>query len=977
MKKLVAVLPVLLLMLSLTVAIESSSPKRGIPGDRWADIEVGKRDFGEISPKEIVPFKVFNPGGVIVDRSIAHGRMYVWDAGNSRILGVDLAKCYYAQPCNPEIIIGQPSGYDYGACNRDASYQYYPNRAPASASTLCGLSEKTHTTLEDGSHVNMFVDAEGNLYVPDAKNNRVLKYNSPFTTDTIADEVWGQPDFQSNGCNIRGMDFDVEKSPKPVQEPVTSLCFHSKHTYGAGVTLDREGNLWVADGGNNRVLRFPKTNGKLSKVADIVLGQYSFKEGGDIEFCNVLDRGRGSCMAGMHGPTAVRFDDKGMLYVSDAYNNRVLVFSPPFYSGMEASRFGNITFGGKGNSGPLAIEIDPWGRGLWTNHNLDHKQNLILWSLSNGNYGQIKDWINEPAIQSGLGSIGFDAHGNLLTSIGGNAHDVYRISFNEYDGYKIDKRLFSPPEGYNFVSGKRMFHPAWTGVAVVGDQLVASDGRLLFWNDKNRISKGKPPDGFIGANNITYYPNPQYGQVKSAAGMIWATKIKSIEIYQAPLKSGDKSFKSISQNVDALDGSKLPLTDVWGIAPTPDGKFLWVSQPNQHRVFRIRDPLSENPIVDIILGQSSTEGIYCNQDPYEKANKDPWAEPDKKSEDLDKLCWPGAISLDRKGNLYVSDHFIEWAGNKRLLMFLKEDFPDKPSSIIFAIKAKRIFPKMTTFEPAFDRNNRMYIGFNPYSGNRFVQYFDDIESNPSKRYDMVLKPDGKLNDYYGWPVAITVDDDDNVYVYDANRGQIRIYRSLTDKDSDGIPDESDRCADTKVFQETGTDGCPTKQKKGMECGDYCDPVLAAKFLTVPGEKVVKGNRINFITELEYVRRIEKSDVEYAMLSVGKESHSLVVGRTVQVKLLGPYGEVIDASTDLSEPEINTVIIENEQRHIMQITYSFKIKDNKVTTGKPYLIILSTRVVPSPDESFRPRNEFVFEFENPPKRCIKLGLELCI
>ena len=36
-------------------------------------------------------------------------------------------------------------------------------------------------------------DAAGNLYVADASNNRVLRFDSPITTDVIADGVYGQP----------------------------------------------------------------------------------------------------------------------------------------------------------------------------------------------------------------------------------------------------------------------------------------------------------------------------------------------------------------------------------------------------------------------------------------------------------------------------------------------------------------------------------------------------------------------------------------------------------------------------------------------------------------------------------------------------------------------------------------------------------------------------------------------------------------
>src|SRR3989344_6133280 len=94
-------------------AVLSETAVRNIAGDFWADVVIGKRDFTEIAAREIVPYKVNEAGGVVVDRSVSPGRAYVWDSGNNRILGLDLAKCYDgSSPCTADIIIGQPSGSD-------------------------------------------------------------------------------------------------------------------------------------------------------------------------------------------------------------------------------------------------------------------------------------------------------------------------------------------------------------------------------------------------------------------------------------------------------------------------------------------------------------------------------------------------------------------------------------------------------------------------------------------------------------------------------------------------------------------------------------------------------------------------------------------------------------------------------------------------------------------------------------------------
>ena len=202
--------------------------------------------------------------------------------------------------------------------------------------------------MEGHTFVTMAVDSRGDLYVPDSLNHRVLKYENPFEEDSVADAVWGQADFSGMTCNR-------DNSRKPTAE---TLCFHEEYInrfvlnlYGNGVEIDQDGNMWVADGGNSRVLRFPldPASGEIAKAADLVLGQDDFNS---METGSTLDR--------MHAPSAVRLDGNGKVYVADTVNDRVLVFEPPFESGMDAS----FEFGSQLHH-PTSIEIDPLGRGIW------------------------------------------------------------------------------------------------------------------------------------------------------------------------------------------------------------------------------------------------------------------------------------------------------------------------------------------------------------------------------------------------------------------------------------------------------------------------------------------------------------------------------------------------------------------------------------------------------------------------------------
>jgi hypothetical protein len=190
--------------------------------------------------------------------------------------------------------------------------------------------------------------------------------------------------------------------------------------------------------------------------------------------------------------------------------------------------------------------------------------------------------------------------------------------------------------------------------------------------------------------------------------------------------------------------------------------LLWVADPRRHRVFRVRDPLT-NPVVDIVLGQTTVSGISCNQG---------LSQPSQNS-----LCHPGSVALDPQGNLYVSDHALEIEGNGRLLEFDASLFPANPATALFGIPASRVIgtnssftgPCVTMcgpFEATFSKSGVMVLGVNGYSGSRFPLVYP----NP-----LVNENHTALQDYGSMPYAAVFDDHDNLYIVDKNRGRALVY----------------------------------------------------------------------------------------------------------------------------------------------------------------------------------------------------------
>jgi len=147
------------------------------------------------------------------------------------------------------------------------------------------------------------------LYVADTANHRVLAWRNAQTANgaTQADLVLGQPDFLSTAADNPTMRTGLD-SP-------------------SAIAVDKSGNVYVLDAGNNRILRFPKpfedTNSP--KMPDAVIGQLDFKSkgvniNGTPSEASLFLHSTGSGTL----PGALAFDGSGNLYVSDTGNNRVL-----------------------------------------------------------------------------------------------------------------------------------------------------------------------------------------------------------------------------------------------------------------------------------------------------------------------------------------------------------------------------------------------------------------------------------------------------------------------------------------------------------------------------------------------------------------------------------------------------------------------------------------------------------------------------
>ncbi|MEP7359791.1 MAG: NHL repeat-containing protein, partial [Anaerolineales bacterium] len=193
------------------------------------------------------------------------------------------------------------------------------------ADRIFGQPDFIHNTVNNGglsatslyANSGVALDAQGNLYVADTNNNRVLEYDAPLTAGAIADRVFGQPDFTHDTANNGGISANSLQAP-------------------SGVVLDAQGNLYVADSGNYRVLEYDNPL-STNTTADRVFGQPDFAH-------NTANNG-GLNANGLSYPASVALDAQGNLYVADAGNSRVLEYDAPLTTNRTADRvFGQPDF---------------------------------------------------------------------------------------------------------------------------------------------------------------------------------------------------------------------------------------------------------------------------------------------------------------------------------------------------------------------------------------------------------------------------------------------------------------------------------------------------------------------------------------------------------------------------------------------------------------------------------------------------------
>jgi uncharacterized protein (TIGR03437 family) len=263
-----------------------------------ADIVLGQADFTHsVVSDPPTPSSLRGPQGVWIE----NGKLFIADTQDYRVLIWNSIPSANNQPA--DLVLGQSS---FNVGTQSACDPTKTNYVSA-ANELCNPVSVT----SDGSHV----------FVADLGFNRVLIWNSiPSSNGQNADIVVGQPDMVSA----------VPNNPAVCANGTGTQVQCANNMNFPRYALSDGRRLFIADGGNDRVLIYntiPTANGV---AAAEVLGQPNF--GVDNVSSTALSIASTavdttSAVDVTPSPTSLAFDGLN-LYVSDPLDNRVLVFTP-------------------------------------------------------------------------------------------------------------------------------------------------------------------------------------------------------------------------------------------------------------------------------------------------------------------------------------------------------------------------------------------------------------------------------------------------------------------------------------------------------------------------------------------------------------------------------------------------------------------------------------------------------------------------
>ncbi len=673
---------------------------------------LGQPNLQQNSVNMVQGLEMNGPVAVAVDARDGVLHLYISDRRNNRVLAwTDAVSSQIGDPA--AIVLGQPSPQQTGAYGIGAM----GFNAPAA----------------------LAVDpTNGNLYVADAGNNRVLRFPAPFANPSRVqpDAVFGQANFTSLTANPFGITNNSMNAP-------------------SAVAFDPGGNLWVADTGNNRILRFNAAAlNTTNPTADIVVGQKDFFGGGANAGAS------GATAAGFNGPVGLAFDAQGNLYVSDFFNTRILKFAAPISINQTATAvFGEPNFTTRlvpaqptssSLQGPQGLCVDNSGN-LYVATPADNRILVFSTGAAAGAsaisvLGQV-NFTNNTANPSAFpyasagtfaspADVKVDANGNLYVADAGN-NRVLTFPKNTKSASQVWGQVDFSSNGVNQIKASSINLPFKMAIdySQAPYALYVSDinnNRVLVWKDATAFHSGDPADLVIGQPSLT-------------------TAIANAD---SPTQKPTSTSLANPRGI-VLDGAGN----------------LWVADAGNNRVLRYPRPVDQNGRItpDTVLGQLDFNSSVSAAVTAASLNT------------------PSGVAIGPDGDIFVAD-----SGNNRVLEFPAGAGAGTPAIRVFGQPSfsTGALPSTVTAQTLASPQGIAMNGYSLYVvdslANR-VAVFASTQSAAStgSAMDIVIgQPQfgsagagGGTGGLKG-PLDVGIDSVGNIYVSDTGNNRVMIFPSL-------------------------------------------------------------------------------------------------------------------------------------------------------------------------------------------------------
>ena len=707
------------------------------------------------------------------------GNLYVSDGANNRVLEYDSP---LTSDIFPDRVFGQPD-FTSNACG------------VASATTLCAPEE-------------VAIGPTGTLYVVDRTRARVLYYNNPLTTDAVADGVYGQPNLTTAGCTgiytasslcvPQGVAVDnsgnvfISDATRVLAYLASPFDHVADRVYGQpnftsnganngglsasslydpfGLTVDSAGRLFVADPHNQRIVVYenPLTS---DSVADHVVGQVNFTSNvscyspGPISASNL-------CL-----PGDVAVDANGTLYVGDVLRSGVLIY----YNVLTSDKVADRIIGQPGFTTDICYPGGISAATLCSPRALALTQDGTL-AIAGGGVrvyfapsigdlvadrilGEPTGWTNSSCNAGGRSAASLCSPSGVAVDPAGNVYIADSLNHRVL-GYAsplttdmVADIVFG--QSGNFTTATTSFPPNANTMAFPYAVAADSSGNLYVADTDNArvlvfntpFSSDTVPDTVIGQPNFTTGTCNTGGRSASTlcsptsvtldgSGNLFLADYDNGRIleYNTPLASdaiadrvfGKTNFTTSGCNNNGVNASSL--CEPYGIAFDAAGS-MFVADRSNNRVLRYDAPLTD-AVADGLTGQPDFSTQGCN-------NFQPV--------DVDAICWPIGVASDG-AQVYIADN-----GNDRITRATGVGIP------------VQVFGQLGSFTTN-----------SPNTGGESARTLDGVRH-------------------------IATDNAGRLYAADYDNSRVLVYNTGADTDTDLVTNSVDNCATVANPSQTNSD----------------------------------------------------------------------------------------------------------------------------------------------------------------------------